>query len=95
MTLELTQVLNMTLPTNTNNAVGAGGVFHTYNMKIDCIEVIKGGETFCDLANFLVCIPTRPGVIPHMVLGRDNIFRKYDITFREKEENTVYRHPKN
>ena len=60
MPLELTQVLNMTLPTNTNNAVGAGGVFHTYNMKIDCIEVIKGGETFCDLANFSPHIdPTR------------------------------------
>jgi hypothetical protein len=94
MPLELTEILGITLPSNTHPAVGAGGVFTTYLVEIDLIEVLKGGVAFCEFRNLTVRIPNRNGMIPHMVLGRDSIFRRYDVTYREEDKCIVFRHPK-
>lgn len=40
--LELAEVLDIELPQETEEAVGAGGDFSTYDIKIDLIQVIKG-----------------------------------------------------
>jgi len=75
-------------------AVGAGGIFGTYKVKIDLIEVLKGRHNFCSLANWMVLVPDKEGAIPHAVLGRDSIFRKFDVTYRENKEEVVFRRPK-
>ena len=72
-------------------AVGAGGRFETYVKKIDSIEVLKGMMVFCDFSNVTVLVPTRRDAIPPAVLGRDTIFRKFDITYREDREQIVFR----
>lgn len=92
--LELSEILNITLTPNTVNAMGAGGLFPTHHVRIDSIEILKGRTCFCEFRNLMVRIPARRGAIPHVVLGRDSIFRRYDITYREDEENMIFRHPR-
>lgn len=92
--LELTEVLNIELPQETQDTFGAGGIFSTYPVEIELIEVLKAKRPFCEFRNITVLIPTRAGALPHAVLGRDNIFRKYDITFREHKQHVVFKRPK-
>ncbi len=77
-----------------HQAVGAGGMFGTYQVKIDKIEVLKGRFPFCSFENWAVLVPDKEGAIPHAVLGRDSIFRKFDVTYRENKEEMVFRKPK-
>jgi hypothetical protein len=77
-----------------HQAVGAGGLFGTYKVSIELIEVLKGRHAFCSFPNWTVLVPDKEGAIPHAVLGRDSIFRKFDVTYREKKEEIVFRRPK-
>ncbi len=77
-----------------HEAVGAGGMFGTYEVTIDLVEVLKGRHPFCSFENLRVLVPDKEGSIPHAVLGRDSIFRKFDVTYREKKEEIVFRKPK-
>jgi hypothetical protein len=77
-----------------HQAVGAGGMFGTYEVTIDKIEVLKGRYPFCSFENWKVLVPDKEGAIPHAVLGRDSIFRKFDVTYRETKEQIVFRKPK-
>lgn len=92
--IELADVLEMELPNETHDAVGAGGAFPTYTSKIGAIEVLKGFRVFCRMKNFDVLVPKNPDVIPHSILGRDSIFWDNDITFRERRRHTIFRTPK-
>lgn len=74
-----------------HQAVGAGGVFDTYHVTIESIQVLKGTTSFFEMNNSVVAVPTTVGAIHYAVLGRDGIFKKYDIIFREKEEHVVFR----
>ena len=91
---ELVDILGISLPKETSLALGAGGEFPTYVTKIDLIQILKGTNSFCEFEDKTVSVPTRAGMIPHVVLGRDSIFQCYDITFREKQGRTIYRRPK-
>lgn len=74
-----------------HDAVGASGVFKTYHVRLDSIEVLKGLGSFCELSNLNIIVPASEGSIPHAVLGRDGIFRRHHITFKELEEHVVFR----
>lgn len=73
--------------------VGAGGVFKARRITIDSIEILKSTVTFCDFKHIEVLTPQR-GTLPYVVLGRNSIFRRYDITFREKQKHIIFRRPK-
>ena len=92
--LELAQILGLELPEQTQDVVGAGGTFSAYKTKIELIEILKGPRVFCEFENINVLIPTREGMIPHAILGRDTIFWMNDITFRERRQHTVFRRPR-
>jgi len=91
---ELAEVLEIELPEKTSSAVGAGGTFSTYTCKIDKIEILKGTNIFCSISDMPISVPKDEGTLPHSVLGRDSVFWKNDITFRERIERTVFREPK-
>ena len=76
------------------DAVGAGGTFKTYKAKIDSLQVLKSSTVFCEFNDLNVLVPAKRGSIPHSVLGRDSIFQKYDVTYRERKEQIVFRPPK-
>jgi len=92
--IELAEILELELPEKTSDAVGAGGTFSTYACEIDQIDVLKGTRIFCSIKNMRISIPKKLDVIPHSILGRDSIFWKNDITFRERKQHTIFRDPK-
>jgi len=88
------EILNIELPQQRTRATGAGGTFPIYIIRIDEIEVLKGLNAFCEFKNISVSVPTASGTIPYAVLGRDSIFQKFDITFRERTEHILFTRPK-
>ena len=74
-----------------HEAVGAGGSFKTYEVEVDSIEVLKSKTPFCTFPKCKALVPTKRDAIPHAVLGRDTIFQKYDITYREHKQQVVFR----
>lgn len=87
--LELAQIL--ALPTeHQETAVGAGGTFTNTIRKVN-LALLKGKTPFAKFTDLPVYVPTETGRIPYAILGRDAIFRKFDITFRENQQRTVLR----
>jgi len=80
-------------PASTHTAVGAGGEFRTVDFRVT-IELMKGGRAFADFKNWPVLVPINRLAIPYMILGRDSVFRRFDVTFRELAQRTILRPPK-
>jgi hypothetical protein len=93
--VELSEILGIERPSETQDAVGAGGTFPTFVTTIDEIQILKNFRVFCKLRKLTVSIPLDPDAIPHSILGRDSIFWQNDITFRERRQHTIFRSPKN
>ncbi|MCW3975628.1 MAG: hypothetical protein NWE86_05225 [Candidatus Bathyarchaeota archaeon] len=51
-------------------------------------------KKFCEFNNCNVRIPVKEGSIPYSVLGRDTIFKEFDISYRENAQQIVFRNPK-
>jgi hypothetical protein len=92
--IELAEVLDMKIPSEFHDAIGAGGAFPIYESEIEVIEILKGSHVFCQMQNFPVSVPKNPDALPHTILGRDSVFWKNDITFRERRQHTIFREPK-
>lgn len=77
---------------NQEQAIGAGGRFQNTIRKIN-ISILKGTVALTTFQNQPVYVPTEPDRIPYVVLGRDSIFRKYDVIFREKKQRILLKTP--
>lgn len=93
MPFDFIGMLNLA-PKKEDAAIGAGGIFKIMKEKIDLIEIIKGREPVCELRLLEVSFPLYPNSIPYAVLGRDSIFQKYDVMFRENKKHVMFKHPK-
>lgn len=93
--IELADVLGIEKPSETHDAIGAGGTFPTFVTRVEEIQVLKSLRVFCKIRNLTVSIPANPDAIPHSILGRDSIFWENDIMFRERRQHTIFRSPKN
>lgn len=90
--LELAEILS--LPTEKQeSAIGAGGSFDNTIRRVN-IALLKGRTTFAEFSNFPAYVPTDPDRVPYVVLGRDSVFREFDITFRENKQRFILRGPK-
>lgn len=77
-----------------DQAVGAGGRFPTRVKQLKTMALLTGSRIFGKFRDIQVHVPTAPEAIPYPVLGRDTIFRLFQITFREEEEKVIFRrHP--
>jgi hypothetical protein len=90
--LEIAEMLSLSIEKE-ESAVGAGGRFPNTIRRVD-IAILKGNTGVARFSNFPVYVPTEPDRIPYVVLGRDSIFRKFDVTFRENLERVILRTPK-
>lgn len=70
-------------------ATGAGGAFPNDSFSYS-IDILKGDSTFLRLSG-IALVPREKDRIPYAVLGRDNLFKIYDITFREQKQMVVFR----
>ncbi len=88
---DLAEVLGLQIdPTKVQQSIGAGGGFDTVPFEVT-IDVLKGGNTIATFPDWRVLIPVNPAAIPYVVLGRDSVFMKFDITFRERMQRTILR----
>ncbi len=75
-------------------AVGAGGRFQNTIRRVD-ISLLKGITPVATFRSFPAYVPTEEDRIPYVVLGRDSIFRKFDVVFRERQQRVLLKTPKN
>ena len=70
-------------------SIGAGGEFNTWITEDLVIEILKGSKAAVSLYGEGVQVPDNPDAIPYVILGRDLLFKIYDITFQENQLRTV------
>jgi len=86
-------ILNMD-PKEIGRVTGAGGTFEAWKDRVDLIQICKGGHMHCEMKHVPVQFPRNGGAVPYAVLGRDSIFRKCDIIFREGDQRAIFKHLK-
>ena len=81
--LSMAKLLGMELKDANNNVEGAGGSFSSYDTIIGKLTVLKVNKILTEFSNLSVRVPAKNDGIPFVVLGRDSIFRKFNIKFQE------------
>lgn len=86
---ELAEAVGMETVRQGESAEGAGGKFLN-DIAVFRFDLLHGSERVYQLEceSF---VPKDPDRIPYVVLGRDSIFKVYDITFRENQEIVAFR----
>ena len=69
---------------------GAGATFYCNFALLQRLVVKKHTTPFCSLNNVHVLVPENKGVLPYVVLGRDYIFNRFDITFHENRQKITF-----
>ena len=90
--IEIAEMLSLPIERQ-ESAVGAGGRFPNTIRRVN-ISILKGNTIMARFSNFQAYVPTEADRIPYVVLGRDSIFRKFDVTFRENLQKIILRTPK-
>ena len=88
---DLAQILGLQIdPKQATPSVGAGGSFQTVPLRVT-IDLLKGGNTVVTFPDFGVHVPVNRDAIPYAILGRNSVFMKFDVTFRERIQRTILR----
>ena len=91
---ELAEILDLDLSKEPKDAVGAGGKFRNIDSLIGKCQLIKNkNSVFDEFTNLRTNVPVEPNTLPYMVLGRDSVFRKFNIRFMEIEEKIILWNP--
>jgi hypothetical protein len=94
--LEYAQILSLQYLTDDKGnllkieTVGAGGTFYCLLALLQKLCVKKKTKSFCTLTNIRVLVPAKEGVIPYVILGRDYVFNRFDITFHENRQKVTF-----
>ncbi len=91
--LELTTVKNQDGTNKTAVALGAGARFTCDIMVVPELRLMKGNDSFHTFRSVQVWVPDDVDKIPISILGRDTVFRHFDITFQEGRKQISFRHP--
>lgn len=89
---ELAEVLEVPHIKENVKSIGAGGTFDTFITKLRHLQLIKASTIFSDFVNLPVHVPTEPDRIPYVILGRDSIFTRFEVTFRERSRRMILYH---
>jgi len=91
---ELAEVLDLPHVSENRESIGAGGTFSTFIARLRGLQLVKGSTIFSDFVNAHVHVPTEPDRIPYVILGRDYIFKRFEVTFQENSRRMVLHHHK-
>ncbi|MEM3727793.1 MAG: retropepsin-like aspartic protease [Candidatus Bathyarchaeia archaeon] len=69
---------------------GAGGVFLARVTRLKKLTLIKNITPFAHFVEIEVLVPDHEGILPYVILGRDYVFRRFDITFHEKRRKLTF-----
>ncbi len=72
-------------------ATGASAAFPTYLIKLSILKVIKAAHPFDILRDIDVHVPQSEHVhLPYVVLGRNYLFKHFDVTFHENRHKMTF-----
>ncbi len=74
-------------------AVGAGAAFTCDIMVVPELSLMQKSRPFCTFRSLQVWVPREYDKIPISILGRDSVFRRFDITFQEGRKQLAFRRP--
>jgi len=87
---DMASILQLDMSAQQHDAIGAGGPFRNIKSELEKLILVKGrASIFDEFENVKVEIPVNPKAIPYVVLGRDTLFRRYDIKFEERNEKII------
>ena len=90
--IEIAEMLGLDMSAKPTYPVGAGGEFESVVSRVEKCELFKKkNQRFDTFTNMQVEIPTKPQTLPYMILGRDSVFRHFNISFQERKERIVLR----
>jgi hypothetical protein len=69
---------------------GAGATFYCNAAILQRLVIKKHTAPFCSLTNIHVLVPENRSVLPYVVLGRDYVFNRFDITFHETRQKITF-----
>lgn len=69
---------------------GAGGVFLARVTRLKKLALIKNVTPFANFVETEVLVPDHEGILPYVILGRDYVFRRFDITFHENRRKLTF-----
>lgn len=69
---------------------GAGGTFYSKQTTLKRITLIKNITPFANFVQVKVLVPDCEGVLPYVILGRDLVFHRFDVTFHERRQKITF-----
>lgn len=73
----------------------AGGSVEFFPVTLKKLSLLAGGKIFSEFPNIQVLVPSQPERdIPYTILGRDYVFKRFHITFRENIKKFLLEHHK-
>lgn len=88
--LELAEILSLRYEEGEAETVGAGGTFLCRIAKLRKLMLLKNVTPFATFTDVEILVPAREGILPHVILGREYVFHKFDITFQEKRRKMTF-----
>jgi hypothetical protein len=70
---------------------GAGGIFLAKVTRLKRLTLIKNVTPFANFVQIEVLVPEHEGILPYMILGRDHVFHRFDITFHENRRKLTFK----
>jgi hypothetical protein len=83
---EIGEILGLEYEERVFPTEGAGGRFDTKAAKLRTLQLLKNVSAFSTWQNVTVLVPTRDDILPYVILGRDYVFKRFDITFHENRQ---------
>ncbi len=73
-----------------SETIGAGAVFYCNKAVVQRLAVKKHTTPFCTPTNIQALVPENKGVLDYVILGRDYLFKRFDITFHESRQQMSF-----
>jgi predicted aspartyl protease len=75
--------------------VTAGGDAPFFPAIVKKLAILVGGKILTEFSNIDVLVPALPERdLPYVILGRDSVFKRFHITFKENVKKFVLKHHK-
>lgn len=75
----------------TTEALGAGGSFACEIMSLPEMRLMRHGAQFQDFHGLPVWVPKKNEDIPYTIIGRDSVFKRFEISFNEPHRKITFR----
>lgn len=90
MPKEIADVLMLEREERNVEVTGAGGIFYSKPVTLRKLILFKDGSSFATWWNIKVLVPEDENVLPYMILGRDHLFKRFNVTFYEKRRKMAF-----